>query len=234
MFARLHYFLTRTHVIRRHQSVLDAALYMAMINQVEGDFIEFGVYRGDRMIQAFRTSESIVRSVESRRDPVLRNASAANLKRMRFIGFDSFEGLPSPKDNDIAVGQEAWLGRGEFAASLPEVTGRLRKKCDESRMLLVEGWFEQTLNSQTKKELNLQRAAIVHIDCDFYESTVPALEFITDLLVDGSILIFDDWFLFRGRSDRGERKAFYEWQERHKMKLSPFIPGTAMSFIVER
>lgn len=62
---------------------------------------------------------------------------------------------------------------------------------------------------------------------------MPALEFVTDLLVDGTILIFDDWFLFRGRSDRGEQRAFAEWKERHGIKAKQFIPGTAMSFMIE-
>ena len=47
-------------------------------------------------------------------------------------------------------------------------------------------------------------------------------------------MIFDDWFIFKGRSDRGEQRAFHEWKERHKLDLKQFIPGTAMSFMVQR
>ena len=31
-----------------------------------------------------------------------------------------------------------------------------------------------------------------------------------------------------------EQKAFYEWKERHRIDLKEFIPGTAMSFMVQR
>ena len=235
MLEALHHLLTRTHIVRHHQSVLDAALFMAMLNQVEGDFLEFGVYRGDRMVQAFKTAKALVGAVESGRDPLLRKASVENLKAMRFFGFDSFQGLPRPGEIDVVPGQAAWIGAGEFAATVPEVRRRLKKKgCDEARTVLVDGWFDDTLNEATKTENRMTAAMVVHVDCDFYESAVPALEFCTDLLVDGSIIIFDDWFLFRGRSDRGEQRAFDEWQDRHALKLKPFIPGTAMSFMVER
>ena len=40
-----------------------------------------------------------------------------------------------------------------------------------------------------------------------YESTIVVLDFVTDLLVQGSVLVFDDWFYNQGRKDRGEQKA---------------------------
>jgi hypothetical protein len=63
--------------------------------------------------------------------------------------------------------------------------------------------------------LPLRKAALVWIDCDFYESTVPVLEFITDYVQDGTLLIFDDWFCFRGDPERGEQRAFAEWLARN-------------------
>ena len=52
---------------------------------------------------------------------------------------------------------------------------------------------------------------------------------------DGSIIIFDDWFAFRGHPHRGERRAFDEWRQRHpELIFTPFQQeGTwRMSFIV--
>ena len=115
------------------------------------------------------------------------------------------------------------------------MTALLPKKArSEGKIKLVKGWFNETLTEKTKTELEIKSAAIVYIDCDYYESTVPCLEFVTDLLVDGSILIFDDWWIFKGRSDKGEQRAFNEWQEKHKINARVFIPGTAMSFMIQR
>lgn len=235
MLERLRRLMVRAHAVNNHQSVLDNALGIQLVNQTPGDYLEFGVFRGARLTQAYKTACFLARYVNARKDPYLAKMSAKNMEAMRFFGFDSFEGLPKASAIDVAEGQEEWIGEGGFAAGLEEVKGLLPKDGVESgRIKLVPGWFNDTLHDATKRQLELTTASIVYIDCDYYESAVPALEFVTDLLVDGSILIFDDWFLFRGRSDRGEQRAFYEWRERHKINTKEFIPGTAMSFMIER
>lgn len=235
MLDNLRRLFVRGLAVANHQSVLDNALGIQMINQVMGDYLEFGVFRGDRLSQAYETASFIAKTINARKDPYLQHASAAALEQMRFIGFDSFEGLPKANDIDISEGQERWIGEGGFKAGLEEVRGLLPKQgLAQERIHLVKGWFNETCTPETKQRLNIKAASIVYIDSDYYESAVPALEFVTDLLVDGSIIIFDDWFLFKGHPNRGEQRAFREWKERHNIETSVFIPGTAMSFIVHR
>jgi len=235
MLERIRRLLVRAHAVNNHQSVLDNALGIQMVNQTPGDYLEFGVFRGARMTQAYKTARFLAKYVTSGKDPYLKKMSAKNLEEMRFFGFDSFEGLPKANEIDIAEGQEEWIGEGGFAAGLEEVKKLVPQEgIADGSIKLVPGWFNESLTAETKQKLGLTTASIVYIDCDYYESAVPALEFVTDLLVDGSILIFDDWFLFRGRSDRGEQRAFYEWRERHKIDAKEFIPGTAMSFMIQR
>jgi O-methyltransferase len=57
----------------------------------------------------------------------------------------------------------------------------------------------------------MKKAAIIHVDCDLYASAKIALEFVKPLLVDGTVIIFDDWYCFRGKSEFGEQCAFNEW-----------------------
>jgi hypothetical protein len=231
-FRRL---LVRAHAINNHQSVLDNALGIQVVNQVPGDYLEFGVFKGARLIQAYESATYLAKYIGAGKDPYLQKMSARNLDAMRFFGFDSFEGLPKAGELDVAKGQEEWIGEGSFNASLDEVKRAMPKKgLTSGRIRLIKGWFNDTLNENTKVEHEIKCASIVYIDCDYYESTVPALEFVTDLLVDGSILIFDDWFLFRGRSDRGEQRAFAEWKERHGIQVKDFIASTAMSFMIQR
>jgi hypothetical protein len=109
-----------------------------------------------------------------------------------------------------------------------------KKGIESGRIKLVKGWFNETLTPKTKQDLGIKAAAIVYVDCDFYESAVPCLEFITDLLVDGSVIIFDDWWIFKGRPDKGEQRAFREWQEKHGIKCQEFFGGTAKSFMIYR
>jgi len=49
------------------------------------------------------------------------------------------------------------------------------------------------------------------------------MNFVTVYLQDGTVLIFDDWFCFRGNPNKGEQKAFREWLERHhSIKVTQF------------
>ena len=60
-----------------------------------------------------------------------------------------------------------------------------------------------------------RQVAIAWVDCDLYASTVPVLDFLTDRLAQGAILLFDDWFCFKGDPTVGEAKACAEWLERN-------------------
>ena len=83
------------------------------------------------------------------------------------------------------------------------------------RTHLVEGYFEHSLNDELKARLRPRRIAIALIDCDLYESTVLVLNFIEDLIVEGTILLFDDWNCFHADGERGQRKAFADFLERN-------------------
>jgi hypothetical protein len=52
----------------------------------------------------------------------------------------------------------------------------------------------------------------VTVDCDLYESAKVVLDFMTPLLTAGSVLVFDDWFSFRGDPAFGEQRACAEWR----------------------
>jgi hypothetical protein len=80
-----------------------------------------------------------------------------------------------------------------------------------NRVVVVSGWFGETLNESAIKTHKIKHAAIVNIDSDLYESAKLVLNFIRPLLVDGTIIIFDDWYNFRGNPYLGEQRAFKEW-----------------------
>jgi hypothetical protein len=64
-----------------------------------------------------------------------------------------------------------------------------------------------------------------------------ALEFISDLVETGSVLIFDEWLTFRGDPTLGEQRACAEWLARHpEITLQDwhFFGAYGKSFIVVR
>jgi O-methyltransferase len=89
-----------------------------------------------------------------------------------------------------------------------------------SRTVIVEGWFENTCVAETANKHAIRKAAIVWLDADLYSSTKSALSFITPFLQDGTILIFDDWYSFKGSPYFGVQKAFYEWSKSDSLENS--------------
>ncbi len=200
------------------EEVLSAAMNFAMWSEVEGDYLEFGVYEGRRLSFAFYLAQ--------------RN----NNKSMRFCAFDSFEGLPPISGVDFEGYQQ--FSQGEYSCDRRRFDDSISKNgVDVDKVEVVEGWYRDTLNDETKQRLGIKAAAIVWIDCDLYESTVPVLDFITDYVQDGTVVIFDDWFCFRGDPNRGEQRAFREWLARNpKVTATEFhkFSWHGNSFILHR
>jgi hypothetical protein len=186
---------TKWHFWYESARMIETAFGFAFNNGVRGDYLEFGVYQGRTFIDAWEA------------------ARRYQMREMRFHAFDSFAGLPEPEQHDLGGG--FWGGqfhcdRAKFEASLR------RRKVDLSRVSIHEGMFDETLSGpDSLRKLGVERASVVWIDCDLYASTVPVLRALSDVVDDGTVLIFDDWYCFNGRPDRGEQRACSEWLDAH-------------------
>ena len=109
-------------------------------------------------------------------------------------GFDSFEGL-----------KEDWTGwscpKGTF-----DLHGKLPKVAPNVQ--LVKGWFDETVPGFLADHPG--PFSFVHIDCDTYEATAIVLDLIGARLVPGTVLIFDEYFGYRGWQV-GEFKAWSDF-----------------------
>jgi O-methyltransferase len=215
---------------------ISLAAHFVYAEAVQGDYLEFGVFKGGSFIEAIRELEA----AENRwgRDNLVNNRAAydeasinkadkdfhnLNFKeKIRFFALDSFAGLPSLEDSDEGHSR---FREGRYNYAENKFIHNILKNCKISneRLITVPGFFNKTLNDDQKKILNLRAASVVMIDCDLYSSTVSVLEFITDLVQDGTILIFDDWYAYKGSPNKGERRASYEWLKKNpQFILSPF------------
>jgi hypothetical protein len=215
--------------IGRH-GCLNAAMSFVTWNQVEGDYLEFGVWKGDSFTAAYHALHY------NRRRHLTLGYDSPEYRRWkdnppRFLAFDSFEGIPDGP-GERHVDYQA----GAYRCSEERFRSNLKKRgVDLGEVITVRGLYDRTLNGDTKARLGLRKAAVVMIDCDLYESTVPVLDFITDLVAQGTIIIFDDWFRFRGSPGHGEQRACREWLERnpHLELIEYWREGPqAVSFLV--
>jgi hypothetical protein len=118
------------------------------------------------------------------------------------FGFDSFEGLPE----DWRPGFE----KGRFAQKQPTVPKNAQ---------LIEGWFNESLPPFLAKHSG--PVAVLHIDCDLYSSTKTVLSLLTDRIIPGTIIVFDEYWNYPG------------WQQHEYLALQEFVSATNLSYKYE-
>ena len=189
------------------------AFEFKVINQVNGDYFEFGLWKGKTFCYAHSMKRRFCQ------------------EGMMLFGFDSFKGLPDIDDQKDNV----W-NRGAFACDENELRTILHQnRFRNEEYDLFGGFYEESLNEALHQRLLGRKAAIVYIDCDLYTSTMQVLKFIRRYLVNGSIVCFDDFFHYKGAPDQGEQKALSEFLQAHPdVEFIPYMNYSPLgkSFIV--
>jgi hypothetical protein len=108
--------------------------------------------------------------------------------RKTVFACDSFEGMPEKYEN---------LEVGTFACKPPKIRG----------VEIVEGYFATSLTPDLARRVG--RAALASLDADLFSSTLCALTWLTPLLGNGSLLLFDEYL----GGEKAEKRAHEQWQE---------------------
>jgi O-methyltransferase len=175
---------------------LHFAIDTAAGNDLAGDYYEFGVLKGRSFTLAYRRARMRMR--------------ASNFAPMRFVAFDSFEGLP--ESNDPALPSQYKKGAYAAPQSVFEANCR-RAGIPEDKLIVVPGWYDELAKRPQDPRLARSKIAVCYVDCDIYESAVPVLEYITPHLQIGSVLVIDDWNRHHASERFGLRRAVKEWLE---------------------
>jgi O-methyltransferase len=101
-------------------------------------------------------------------------------KNRKVFLFDSFEGLPDVTKKD-----------GEKAKEY-----QIQTKFDPTgaEFEIIKGWFDDTIPNFNKD----MKIALLHLDGDWYDSTMVCLENFYDKVVPGGIIILDDYTNWEG------------------------------------
>jgi hypothetical protein len=187
------------------------ALYF---NGIDGDYTEFGCCGGMTFAQAYH---------ESRRHG----------HQAKLWAFDSFQGLPSPKE----AGDEHPIWKeGAMATPLDEFHAICASNGIRSGAYkVVPGFYDETLTRLSPEDAP-NNIALAYIDCDLYSSTKTVLEFLMPRLKHGMIIAFDDYFCWSASQISGERKAMLEFfANDDRWALLPYMQfgWHGNSFVVE-
>ncbi|OGS36934.1 MAG: hypothetical protein A2506_08005 [Elusimicrobia bacterium RIFOXYD12_FULL_66_9] len=186
---------------------LSLAVEYAYGAEVEGDVAEFGVMSG-------RTALTLAAA--------MREMEAYGRPPRRLHLFDSFEGLPEPTaaaDRDsVHVRSAAWSAGACKVVTPERLETMFRGRAPGGGLSVWEGWFKDTVANLPPEA----RFALLHLDCDLYESTLDALEplFASGRISQGAILLFDDWNCNRADPRFGQQRAWTELCARHAVRSS--------------
>lgn len=167
---------------------------------LEGDWAECGVFKG---------ATSLIMAEYGRRHDLLSPQRSIHL-------FDSFEGLPAPAEADAGTTME----RGDFIGTEGEVR---RNLAEYDCFVYHRGWIPERFPDVAERSF-----AFVHVDVDFYEPVRDSLDFFLPRMVDGGIVVLDDY----GCIDTpGALRATDEMAARYGCKVAPLPYGQAFILV---
>jgi O-methyltransferase len=181
-----------------------AAVRYVVANQISGDIVECGVWKGGSMMAA---AKALMALNSTDRDLYL---------------FDTFAGMTQPSNKDKSSlerksTQESWAsmqaGDGTCKwcfSSLDETRQNISTVgYPEQKIHFVKGPVEQTIPQQAPKKI-----ALLRLDTDFYESSKHEMEHLFPRLVSGGVLLLDDYGHWEG-----QRLAVDEYLSQRKVPL---------------
>ena len=169
------------------------ALRQIQIDEVEGDFVECGVWRGGNLILFQKMIEKL------------------NFNNRKIFAYDTFSGMSQPGKEDSNINNESAekilnsLKKKKvdpekniiFAkCNLEDVKKNFEMNTENNdNLICIKGEVEKTL----KIDENLPtKISLLRLDTDWYESTKIELEVLFPLLSKNGILIIDDYGYWKG------------------------------------
>lgn len=175
--------------------------YLSTIEDVEGDYLEFGVFTGSSFCHSIRCCKKLTKL----------NTKKLNTK---FYGFDSFAGFGDLKEDD----KHPFYTDENFSTSLHAVDRRVQRVAGSIKFKLIPGFFSDSLKEGAQK-LGINKSRIIFIDSDTYSSANEALTFCIPTIQEGTFIILDDYYSYRGSESRGVTRAFNEFVSQCGIKV---------------
>lgn len=183
---KINKILKLTMVSDENLIFLISAIKYLKKNNIKGDYVETGVWRGGLSILSY-----LMFSEKSK-------------KKVNFYLYDTFEGMPKPSKFDKKTNKnlyqvmDKWkesskTKEGWNFSSLNEVKNNIIKTCGVKSLksfCFIKGKVENSL--LIKKNLP-KKICLLRLDTDFYKSTKAELKNLFKLVSKGGVIIFDDY-----------------------------------------
>lgn len=183
-------------------ALIEATKYVIK-NNIEGNIVECGVWRGGSMMTVIKTLQNLHHQEKS------------------LYLYDTYDGMSAPTDAD-----ESKDGHGAITllkkkkktkedtlwayATLEDVQCNIYSlNYPQEKIAFIKGKVEDTIPQQMPEKISLLR-----LDTDWYESTKHELNHLFPLLAQGGVIIIDDYGHWKGA-----KKAVDEYFEENNIQI---------------
>ncbi|RPH51033.1 MAG: macrocin O-methyltransferase [Desulfobacteraceae bacterium] len=185
--------------------VLIESVQYILRNDIKGDFLECGVYKGGSMMTIALT------------------LMAEGVRDRELYFFDTFEAIPAPDERDI----DLW-GTPALERFPKDKNSDVNSICDTASLasvkqaMVLTGYpmerihFIKGLVENTIPEKAPESIALLRLDTDWYQSTIHELTHLYPNVTPKGIIIVDDYGHYKGA-----REAVDEYFQKNKMM--PFL-----------
>lgn len=155
---------------------------------VEGDFVETGVWRGGSCI--------LVKAIFRHH----------NVQDRVVWCCDSFEGMPNANEKDLSIDSVSNFSDRAFLTVSQEAVEQNFRRFGllDGNVRFLKGWFCDTLPTAP-----IEKISVLRMDGDLYESTMDALSNLYHKVSSGGFVIVDDYYTWKGC-----RQAVQEFREK--------------------
>jgi hypothetical protein len=162
---------------KKRVEALAKAIHFVVDNNVPGDFVECGTWRGGLA--------------------ALMLYYAKDTEDKRLYVYDTFEGMPEPGENDCGTSKRMYEeNKGDWCRAGLDVVKSVLQQVDPSYSdycYLIKGKVEDTLDL-----IAPQTIALARLDTDWYESTKKELEVLYPRVQPRGYVLIDDYSDWNG------------------------------------
>ena len=162
---------------KKRVEALAKAVHFVVDNNVPGDFVECGTWRGGLA--------------------ALMLYYAKDTEDKRLYVYDTFEGMPEPGENDCGTSKRMYEeNKGDWCRAGLDVVKSVLQQVDPSYSdycYLIKGKVEDTLDL-----IAPQTIALARLDTDWYESTKEELEVLYPRVQPRGYVLIDDYSDWNG------------------------------------
>jgi len=196
---------------RRFSKLISHLEFFNQTSSLRGEIVELGIFKGNSLFRWIKFRDLL-----------------ENTFSRKIIAFDIFSDFPETDFEEDKIQRKKFIEEteGGVGISFEELNHILKTQQLNHNLDIVKGNILKTLPEYLRNNPQL-KISLLHIDVDLYEATNLAIELLFSHVVNGGIIILDDYGSFSGAN-----KAIDDYFK-GKVEVKKLNYSNAISYIIK-